>query len=193
MSKVTLKGILAAFLPDNSQLRASAHRQANEAMVDAFYMPYGMLLPYAGSIVPSYLHVCDGGEVSRNANPNLFADIGISWGEGDGSTTFNVPNIPEGGCPVQYGTNILFGSVDGEIEHELTEDENAEHTHGFRKSNDSNGNLLHIQADTDATIDGDGIKNTVDGQVPIITPSGKGNPHNNMQPYAAMNWVVRLG
>lgn len=57
------------------------------------FLPPGMLLPYAGSSTPSGFLLCDGTAVSRTTYASLFAAVGTLWGVGDGSTTFNVPNL----------------------------------------------------------------------------------------------------
>jgi len=44
--------------------------------------------------------LCDGSAISRVGFPQLFAEIGTEWGAGDGSTTFNLPNLNEGTLPV---------------------------------------------------------------------------------------------
>jgi microcystin-dependent protein len=57
------------------------------------FVPTGTVLPFAGTVgVPGYLY-CDGLPYSRTTYANLFATIGTTWGAGDGSTTFNVPNF----------------------------------------------------------------------------------------------------
>jgi len=195
MSKASIKAALAALLPDNTRLRISAHRSANDAMVDAFYEPEGIPKPYTGNTAPDGYHLFDGGEISRIANPLLFALWGTKYGVGNGTTTFNVPNWPEGTMPIQCGEHFPLGSKGGETAHVLTDEENGPHTHGVRKSNDSNGTKLHVQMDTDDTVDGDGIKYTIDGTVngtPIVAPSGLGTAHNNMSPYFACNWIFKL-
>jgi microcystin-dependent protein len=55
-------------------------------------MPCGTVLPYAGSSAPTGFLMCDGSAQSRTQYANLFALIGTTYGVGDGSTTFNVPN-----------------------------------------------------------------------------------------------------
>lgn len=54
--------------------------------------PTGSLLDFAGSSAPDGYLLCDGTAVSRTTYANLFAVIGIVYGSGDGSTTFNVPD-----------------------------------------------------------------------------------------------------
>jgi microcystin-dependent protein len=56
-------------------------------------VPVGTIISYAGNIVPSGWLVCDGSEISRGTYSDLFIAMGVSWGEGDGSTTFNLPDL----------------------------------------------------------------------------------------------------
>lgn len=53
----------------------------------------GSIISYAGISVPPGHLLCNGSAMSRTAYPNLFAVIGTSWGAGDGSTTFNLPDM----------------------------------------------------------------------------------------------------
>ncbi len=55
--------------------------------------PAGAVIAFAGANVPSGYLVCDGSAVSRTTYANLFAAIGTAWGTGDGSTTFNLPDM----------------------------------------------------------------------------------------------------
>lgn len=52
----------------------------------------GMVSPYAGSTPPAGWLICDGSAISRTTYSALFAVIGTTYGTGDGSTTFNIPN-----------------------------------------------------------------------------------------------------
>lgn len=53
----------------------------------------GEMRMYAGSTVPSGWLACDGSAVSRTTYAKLFNAIGTTWGDGDGSTTFNLPDL----------------------------------------------------------------------------------------------------
>jgi microcystin-dependent protein len=53
----------------------------------------GMLMPYAGSSAPTGWLLCYGQAVSRTTYSSLFSAIGSTYGSGDGSTTFNVPDF----------------------------------------------------------------------------------------------------
>ena len=56
-------------------------------------VPPGAILPYGGITPPSGYLLCDGSAVSRTTYSALFAAIGVQWGNGDQSTTFNIPNL----------------------------------------------------------------------------------------------------
>ena len=56
----------------------------------------GFILPFVGSSVPEGWLPCDGAKVSRSTYAKLFAAIGTTYGSGDGSTTFNLPNLNNG-------------------------------------------------------------------------------------------------
>lgn len=53
----------------------------------------GDLKPFAGGTAPDGWLVCDGSEVSRVGFPNLFSVISTTWGAGDGTNTFNLPDL----------------------------------------------------------------------------------------------------
>lgn len=54
----------------------------------------GSVLQWAGTLAPAGFLFCDGSAVSRVNFPTLFTVIGTRFGTGDGTTTFNLPNIP---------------------------------------------------------------------------------------------------
>ena len=56
-------------------------------------VPPGMVLPFAGAAAPEGFLLCDGSAVSRTTYGDLFAAIGTAYGAGDGSTTFNLPDL----------------------------------------------------------------------------------------------------
>lgn len=58
-------------------------------------LPVGSYIQFAGSQAPTGFLVCNGGEISRTTYSALFAVIGTTYGSGDGSTTFNLPNLTD--------------------------------------------------------------------------------------------------
>ena len=55
--------------------------------------PTGTMLPFAGKTVPAGFLLCNGAEISRTTYARLFSVLGTTWGAGNGSTTFNLPNV----------------------------------------------------------------------------------------------------
>lgn len=72
--------------------------------------PIGIIVPFGGSVAPKSWLLCDGSAVSRTTYAELFEVIGTTYGEGDGSTTFNIPNLknkfPEGSGTYVLGTYL---------------------------------------------------------------------------------------
>lgn len=79
----------AAFGANSTQIATTAFVQAN-----ASAMPTGAMLHYAGPIAtaPAGFLFCNGAAVSRTTYNLLFTAIGTTYGAGDGSTTFNIPD-----------------------------------------------------------------------------------------------------
>jgi microcystin-dependent protein len=57
------------------------------------YIPSGAIMDFAMNAAPAGWLVCDGTAYSRTTYAALFAAVGVVWGAGDGSTTFNVPDF----------------------------------------------------------------------------------------------------
>jgi hypothetical protein len=87
--------------------------------------PAGAVVMYAGGTgtLPAGYLVCDGAAVSRTTYAALFAAIGLTYGSGDGSTTFNLPNfkgrVPVGRDPLDPSFDGM-GETGGEKTHVLT-------------------------------------------------------------------------
>ena len=107
--------------------------------VQPLALPSGMLFDYAGGAAPTGFLLCDGSAVSRATYATLFAAIGTTWGAGDGSTTFNVPDI-RGRATIGAGTGTglsarAVGTQNiGEETHVLTTAELAAHNHTITDS-----------------------------------------------------------
>lgn len=69
-------------------------------------IPAGVIFDYAGSSVPTGWLACDGSAVSRTTYAALFSAIGTTWGVGDNSTTFNVPDF-RGRTTIGSGTGTV--------------------------------------------------------------------------------------
>ena len=67
-------------------------------------VPTGTMLPFAGTSIPSGYLLCNGAAVSRTTYAALFKVIGTKWGAGDGSKTFQLPDVTD---------RVLEGTTDG--------------------------------------------------------------------------------
>lgn len=98
-------------------------------------MPTGALAPFAGTVAPAGWAMCSGQALDRTVYNTLFALIGTTYGAGDGTTTFNVPDM-RGRVPVgveggsgRLTANKTLGSAAGEERTTLTKEQLASHAH----------------------------------------------------------------
>jgi len=151
--------------------------------------PTGSVIPFAGSSAPSGWFFCNGQEISRSTNSNLFSVIGETFGAGDGSTTFGLPDLRD---RFALGANSIGGSDAGRVDnfstapgdsggsddHQLTEAEMPSHTHSgvasfTLGSGDTEGSSGRVT----------GSKNT--------DSTGGDQAHNNMPPFLALNYIIK--
>lgn len=84
-------------------------------------LPIGVVQAFAGSSIPTGWLLCDGSAVSRTTYANLYACIGDTYGAGNGSTTFNLPNLVDqfvegsatAGTVKSAGLPNITGSIGG--------------------------------------------------------------------------------
>lgn len=132
--------------------------------------------------------LCDGAAVSRAAYSDLYAVIGTTYGAGDGSTTFNLPNL-KGRVPAgKDSANTKFdnlGGTGGEETHLLTSAESGVPPH------------THLRPDLDrfTTMTGSGTtyaaSGVINSQTPDIAGLDASLTHNNLQPYIVLNFIIR--
>ena len=105
----------------------------------------GIYVPFAGTVLPEGYLWCNGGAVSRTTYANLFAAIGTRWGEGDGSTTFNVPDFRNRSVKGWDGTADTVGAFEDEMvkSHDHTASTGTNGSHSHSGSATSNGNHTH--------------------------------------------------
>jgi len=70
----------------------------------------GLIVPWTDSSIPSGFLECDGTAVSRTTYADLFAVVGTNYGAGDGSTTFNLPDLADRTCQNKSPTKSQFST-----------------------------------------------------------------------------------
>jgi microcystin-dependent protein len=126
-------------------------------------LPTGAVMPFAGTSAPTGWLLSDGSAVSRTTYASLFGVIGTTYGTGDGSTTFNLPNM-SGRVAVGVGTytDPVSGTItrslaqaSGAEKHQLTTAELASHNHTQNPHNHAITDPGHFHTVTaDASIGG---------------------------------------
>ncbi|MBI1838917.1 MAG: tail fiber protein [Candidatus Colwellbacteria bacterium] len=143
---------------------------------------------YGGGSAPSGWLLADGSAVSRATYSALFTALGTTYGAGDGSTTFNVPDL-RGRAPIGMGqgsglTNRSLNDKGGEEAHILTITEMPSHNHS--------GTFVRCEGCAPQNQSGPGYPTnagyTTGGSVPS---QGGGAAHNNMQPYITLNFIIK--
>jgi microcystin-dependent protein len=167
------------------------------------YVPAGTVLPYAGSNAPTGFLFCQGQAVSRTTYADLFAAIGTTFGAGDGSTTFNLPNL-EGRVPAgkeATATRLTSGvsGVDGGTLGATGGDQRMhQHTHGVTDPGHAhNDNSLNVSGIGSVITNYTGGGNTLWRTLTTggattgisIQNAGSGNAQN-VQPTIVLNYVI---
>ena len=165
-------------------------------------MPAGTVLDFAGITVPPGFLAVNGVAVSRSTYSDLFAAIGTSWGVGDGSTTFNLPDS-QGRAGIGSGTysdngtgstvTRSLGQSVGASVHVLTEAQLASHTHiqdahvhQIVQGNSASG--------SSGSIPGSGNIGTLPSALATVATNqytGSNQAHNNMQPSFVVNKIIK--
>jgi microcystin-dependent protein len=147
-------------------------------------LPAGSLILFGGSATPAGFLECNGSAVSRTTYAELFAAIATTWGAGDGSTTFNLPDL-RGRAPIGAGqgsglTNRTLGGSGGNETHMLTTSEMPAHDH----------DLVEV-TNTTATGAASRIRSGSSGFNTTTGSRGGGQAHNNMMPFAVVRFLIK--
>lgn len=184
-------------------------------------VPIGTVLDFAGNYSPQYYLLCNGQEVSRIDYAELFDVIGTTWGAGNGSTTFNVPNL-QGRTTISRGTNQGASYTFGDQTHGSKDAVLVNHKHSASSSfsginqtgyieafppvangrGAASGVFSNADSGSDYTYTGTGSNTrkitrfnfsmTPSGSVSTsVSLEGESGTDKNMMPYAVVNKIIR--
>ena len=141
--------------------------------------------------------LCNGQLLPINQNQALFSLLGTTYG-GDGRVNFALPDL-RGRSPLHVGAGTSLGERDGEEAHTLTVAELPGHSHALSASSDvANTNLPGTALPAGKPRGGinryaaAGSSNTALHPGSLTAAPGGGQPHNNLQPYLTINFVIAL-
>jgi len=145
---------LKQFIEGSGIIITASQIQGGSGTNIATGLPPGVIIPVAGSsAVPVDTLACDGSAKVRTDYPLLFNAIGVTWGAGDGSTTFNLPDLRDralygsgGIVGVGQTDGVAFGSRGGpRHHHDINQTTNSQgsHSHSISGSTNNPGDHTH--------------------------------------------------
>ncbi|WP_430472712.1 phage tail protein [Thalassospira lucentensis] len=158
----------------------------------AIAVPTATILPFAGVAAPSGYLLCDGAEILEAEYANLFSAIGSTYGVGQAPGSFKLPDL-RGRAPIGAGqgdglTDRVIASADGAEVHQLTIDEMPSHSHDW-----DNGYRTLVMTALSGGVEGSGQGQTAIAPLTETGSSRGGDqPHNNMQPFLVVNYIIKV-
>lgn len=153
----------------------------------------GSILIWPGAAIPEGYLLCDGRAVSRAQYTALFEAIGTTYGSGDGTSTFTLPNL-SGRVVVGKSGETEFnalGKAGGEKAHTLTVEEMPAHRHDLTQSSKPTV-LGKAGSYTDTAVNFLGLSSGIESYSDIYqTYVGGSIAHNNLPPYLTLQYIIK--
>jgi microcystin-dependent protein len=183
--------------------------------------PIGMITPYAGATAPTNWQLCYGQAISRTTYASLFAIIGTAYGVGDGTTTFNLPDLrgrtvagldnmggaDAGRIDIANSSGTVVGSQYVTLTaaqsgvpahgHTAGSGEAGSHSHGYVQPYNTSGQTspgggYYMFYDRGAQTDAGGVhSHTI--TVNNNTAANAASAHSVMQPTMVVNYIILVG
>ena len=199
----TALGIVELATAAEAQAGTDTQRVPTPSALAGLLVPTGTVLDFAGVVIPSGYLLCDGRAVSRTTYAALYAVLGIQHGAGDGSTTFQIPDlrrqvtVGSGGAGSTALANSL-GSYGGAESvqisahsHAVTEQTRGAHEHTLPLAMDVDHGTEEI------SIGGPGVdQSTTTGRAPghthgVSVGSGGARSISVIQPSKVMHKIIK--
>jgi microcystin-dependent protein len=151
-------------------------------------VPAGTVEMFAGSAAPEGWLLCNGQTVLRERFADLFDAIGTTYGAGNGTTTFAVPDLRTR-FPVGSGTGHALGSAGGAAQVALTAAQMPSHSHAIDTRTSSTQPHSH---EVNEYVSGTGTTSSGwTNRVQTTRNTGSGSAHENRPPYLSLNFLIR--
>ena len=162
-------------------------------------IPTATIVPWTAASIPTGFLECNGANVSRSTYATLFAEIGTTYGSGDGSSTFGLPDLQDNCCIGKSGTKALAstggantvaatGNVSGSTgNHSLSTSELASHSHPNAAGGRPNaqGNTEKARSVTSSST-GSGSAHSHN-----MSATFAGNATSVLQPYLTVLYIIK--
>ena len=157
--------------------------------------PYvGEIRMFGGNFAPVGWAFCRGQLLAISENDVLFNLIGTTYG-GDGQSTFALPDL-QGRAPVHMGTGFAMGQMAGTETVTLITQQIPVHTHPMMASKDAANQITGANGVLAAPVSlatyFAAAPDTGLNAAAVLPSSGGNQPHDNMQPYLAINFIISL-
>lgn len=184
-----------------SDLRTSSDLTLQEQITALITVPTGAIIVWTTNTAPTDFLLCYGQAVSRTTYADLFSVIGTNFGTGDGSTTFNLPDLRgrfplgqddmggTGADRVTHANADTLSGAEGAETHTLSSSEIPSHNHSVSATFEI-GSGNGSSTCTKAPFDSDLVCTPRDVDV-SQSSFGGGGAHNNMPPYLTLNYIIR--